>query len=176
MKENRLEGVAINQSKMDRYLENLKTEQNLSYAIIAGITSCILGAAIWALVTVSTGYQIGYMAIGVGFLVGFSIKLAGKGIDQMYGIMGAFFALLGCLLGNFFSQIGFASESYGTSFMEILGSFDYSLLPEMFMETFSPMDLLFYGFALYEGYKFSFRTITEEEILEYAVDKQPAQA
>jgi hypothetical protein len=30
--------------------------------------------------------------------------------------------------------------------------------------TFSPMDLLFYGIAVYEGFKLSFRKITHEEI------------
>jgi hypothetical protein len=32
-------------------------------------------------------------------------------------------------------------------------------------DSFSPMELLFYGIAIYEGYNFSFRKITEEEII-----------
>jgi hypothetical protein len=39
------------------------------------------------------------------------------------------------------------------------------MVPEVMMDAFSPMDLLFYGIAIYEGYKFSFRQITEEELL-----------
>jgi hypothetical protein len=31
-------------------------------------------------------------------------------------------------------------------------------------ETFSFMDIVFYGIAGYEGYKFSFRTFTEADI------------
>jgi hypothetical protein len=42
---------------------------------------------------------------------------------------------------------------------------DYSLVPQIMIDSFSPMDILFYGFALYEGYKFSFREITEGEIV-----------
>ena len=30
--------------------------------------------------------------------------------------------------------------------------------------TFSPMDLLFYGIAVYEGYKFSFRQVGPEDL------------
>jgi hypothetical protein len=30
--------------------------------------------------------------------------------------------------------------------------------------TFSPMDLVFYGIAVYEGFKLSFRKVTHEEI------------
>ncbi len=36
---------------------------------------------------------------------------------------------------------------------------------EVLVAMFHPMDLLFYGIALYEGYRFSFRQITEEELM-----------
>ena len=35
---------------------------------------------------------------------------------------------------------------------------------EIMKETFSPIDLLFYGLAIYEGYKLSFRGLADEEI------------
>src|SRR5687768_15131522 len=81
----------------------LKTElhkqQDPVYAIIGGLAAAMVGAVIWAVITVSTKYQIGYMAIGVGLLVAFSVRYFGGGIDKYFGIIGAFFALLGCALG-----------------------------------------------------------------------------
>lgn len=158
----------IDQAKLERYMASLRKEQNLSMAIIGGIVACLVGALLWALITVVTEYQIGYMAIAVGFIVGYSVRYLGKGIDQVYGIMGAGLALLGCLLGNFFSLVGFAANAENLGYLETLSSIDYSLIPTIMTETFNPMDLLFYGFAVYEGYKFSFRPITEEEIEEHA--------
>ena len=38
---------------------------------------------------------------------------------------------------------------------------------------FSPIDLLFYAVGVYEGYKFSFRQLTEEEIA--SVQQPPPQ-
>lgn len=35
---------------------------------------------------------------------------------------------------------------------------------ELLRLAFQPLDLLFYGIALYEGYKFSFRRITRQEL------------
>lgn len=35
---------------------------------------------------------------------------------------------------------------------------------ELLKATMSPMDFVFYGIAVYEGYKFSFREITAEEL------------
>lgn len=43
---------------------------------------------------------------------------------------------------------------------------DYSYLLDLMTETFSIMDLVFYGIAIYEGYRFSFRLITEKSIQE----------
>ncbi|MGK0390595.1 MAG: hypothetical protein ACI94Y_003353 [Maribacter sp.] len=68
----------------------------------------------------TTEYQIGFMAIGVGILVGFDNKFAGKGIDSMFGIIGASFALFGCLLGNLFTIVGFAANAEGFSYLEML--------------------------------------------------------
>lgn len=61
----------------------------------------------------STEYQIGYMAIAVGFLVGFVIRLTGKGIDKIFGISGAILAIFGCLLGNLLSNVGFIANAEG---------------------------------------------------------------
>ena len=71
----------IDQNKLDAYKENLRTEQDFTKAILAGAVAAIIGAALWGLITSLTGYQIGYMALGVGFLVGMAIRYAGKGID-----------------------------------------------------------------------------------------------
>ncbi|MFM8913911.1 MAG: hypothetical protein ACKOE6_13510, partial [Flammeovirgaceae bacterium] len=102
------------------------------------------------------------MAVGVGFLVGYCVRFLGKGIEKVFGIVGGALALVGCLLGNFFSMVGFAAKSESMGVLNILTSIDYSLVPTIMMEAFSPMDLLFYGIAVYEGYKFSIRQITQE--------------
>jgi hypothetical protein len=146
----------------DRY-HRLRAEQNLPLAIFAGIGGAILGAAVWAGVTVTTEFQIGYMAIAVGFLVGYAVRL-GNGIDKIFGITGAILALLGCVLGNLLSVVGFISKQQHMGVMETLSRLDYSKLPEIFMATFSFMDLVFYAIAVYEGYRFSFRRLTAQDL------------
>ncbi|WP_445747293.1 hypothetical protein [Polaribacter sp.] len=162
------EDVLNNLSERD--LEKFKSEQELPKAIIAGIVVGIIGALLWGTITVITEYQIGYMAIAIGAAVGFTLRYVGKGIDQIFGIVGGTIALLSCLLGNFFSIIGFIANGEGLGYFETLYLFDYAQLIPIMMEIFSPMDLLFYGIAAYEGYKFSFRTFTEKEL--YELDKK----
>ena len=150
----------------DKNLEKFKSEQEFPKAIITGIVVGIIGALLWGTITVSTGFQIGYMAIAIGAGVGLSMRFIGKGIDHIFGISGGIIALLSCLLGNFFSIIGFIANSEGLGYFETLSLFDYSQLIPIMTETFSGMDLLFYGIAAYEGYKFSFRTFTEKDLYE----------
>lgn len=135
----------------------LKSEENLPAGIIAGLVACLAGAAVWALVSVSTGYQIGYMAIGMGFLVGYAVRIAGKGVSQIFGIAGAALALLGCILGDYFSIIGFIASDEGLTFMETLTLVPVGIMMENLIENLLSMTALFYGIALFEGYKLSFR-------------------
>lgn len=123
-----------------------------------------IGAILWGAITVTTGFQIGYMAIAIGAGVGLSMRFTGKGIDQTFAITGGVIALLSCLLGNFLSVIGFIANLESLGYLETLYLFDYNQLIPIMGETFSPIDLLFYGIAGYEGYKFSFRTFTEKEL------------
>jgi hypothetical protein len=154
----------LDEGKLLQYREKLRMEQNLPMGFVAGFAAALLGALLWAIITVSTGYQIGWMAVGVGFLVGFSINKMGRGIDKTFGIMGAALALLGCLMGNMFTLLGVVANEEGMGYFELFLTADYSAVLDIMIETFSPMDILFYGIAIYEGYKFSFRQLTEEEI------------
>ncbi|MHC1774246.1 MAG: toxin-antitoxin system YwqK family antitoxin [Lentimicrobium sp.] len=141
-------------------IEKLRFHQDFNYAIIGGILAALVSAALWAVITVAAKYQIGYMAIGVGILVGFGVRFFGSGIDKKFGFLGAMLAVLGCLTGNLLSQIGFYAEEQSMGFLEVLKLLDFSYIPAILAESFSPMDLLFYGIAVYAGYRFAFRQLT----------------
>ena len=55
---------------------------------LAGLVAAITGAIVWAILTVTTECQIGWMALGVGALVGFALRIGNGG--KLFGIMGAF--------------------------------------------------------------------------------------
>lgn len=151
----------------------LRPQQDLVYAIIGGLAASMAGALLWAVITVATNYQIGYMALAVGLLVGFSVRFFGAGIDQVFGIVGAFFALLGCVLGNLLSQVGFIADAESLGYVDVLTFLNWDMIVAIFTESFSIMDLVFYGIAAYEGYKFAFRPIPEEQVNEIAAGTVP---
>jgi hypothetical protein len=161
-----LQKSEIKQKLSPEIVERLRIEQKLILGIISGLIVGIVGAILWGIITVATGFQIGYMAVAIGAGVGLTIRKFGKGIDSIFGIWGAGISLFSVLLGNFLSIIGFVANLEGLGYIETLMRFDYSYLPTVMRETFSIIDLVFYGIAIFEGYKFSFRLITEKRIME----------
>jgi hypothetical protein len=154
----------IDPRKIERFLDELRREQNLALGIAGGAIGAVLGAGAWAGVTAATNYQIGWMAVGVGFLTGFGVRLLGKGIDKAFGYAGAVLSLAGCLAGNVLMVSFFAAKDLGVSFGEVLSRLTPAMAIDMIRATFSPIDLLFYGIAVYEGYRFAFRRVTAEDL------------
>jgi hypothetical protein len=130
-------------------------DDNLPLALVAGLLAAAIGAALWAVITVASGWQIGWMAVGVGFLVGIAIRKLGNGSTMVFGIIGAVFALVGCVAGNLLSVVGFISQAESVPFLATLGQIDPPIAMNLLIETASPMDALFYAIAVYEGFKLS---------------------
>jgi len=156
--------IRLDPDKLKMFQRKVRSEQNLPAGAAAGLIAALVGAALWAVVTVGTGYQIGFMAIGVGILVGFAVRLAGKGMDKSFGLLGAAMALLGCVLGNVLTIAAFVSQEHSVPVLEVLGAMGVSGSVEGLFATSNFMDAIFYAIAVYEGYKFSFRRISAEEV------------
>ncbi len=91
-------------------LDDMWSTPSLGRAFAGGAGAAVLGAVLWAFITVMTTFQIGWMAIGVGALVGFAVKFFGRGTEQTYGFAGAGLALFGCVIGNLMASCAFISS------------------------------------------------------------------
>jgi hypothetical protein len=143
----------------DRLLNNYSgpiSDQNLAMGIIGGLAAAAIGALIWAVITVATGWQIGFMAIGVGCLVGIAVKVMGKGVTPVFGVVGAVLSLIGCLAGNYLAMIGFVANELELGYMEVFKMLPFNDAAEIMKEGFSPIDILFYIIAIFQGYKLAF--------------------
>ena len=128
-------------------------EKRLFIAGLAGLVAAFVGAIAWAIVTISTKYQIGFMAVAVGALVGFALRIGNGG--KAFGILGAFLALFGCVLGNYFSIIAFAAAEKHVGFFTMLNHADPAKVLDFMWDDFLSASVLFYAIAIYEGYRFS---------------------
>ncbi|MEX2336773.1 MAG: hypothetical protein WD555_05840 [Fulvivirga sp.] len=149
----------------EKTLKRLRQTQDMLYAILGGFGAALVGAVLWAMITVVTNYQIGFIAIVVGLIAGFGVRYFGSGVDKIYGIIGAISAVLGCLLGNLFSQLWFLADFHSIGLITAFKLLDFSLLITIFTEGFSLIDLVFYTIAIGEGYNFAFRKLSPNELL-----------
>lgn len=156
--------VEIDEMKYQQFLNEIEGNQNLHMGIVAGLIAAVIGAAAWAAVTVITDFQIGWMAVGIGFLVGYAVRITGKGIGKSFGYIGAILALSSCLAGNLLSICAIVSKQEAIPFFHLLTRLNPQIILEIMKTTFSPIDLLFYGIAVYTGYRFSFKQVTEDEL------------
>ncbi|MFQ5569575.1 MAG: hypothetical protein ACE5G0_07860 [Rhodothermales bacterium] len=161
----RAQAILEGRKKTDALFEQLLMEQNLPPAILGGGVACLIGAGIWAAITAWLGAQFGLMAVGIGLLVGISIRFLGKGMEPVFGYVGAAWSLLGCLLGNFFSICAMIAMQEEESFASVVRSLDFETVMDIMVVWFTPVDLLFYGLALYAGYKLSFRRIRDRDMM-----------
>jgi hypothetical protein len=159
-----VEAPAISEHQAQMALEAFRSEQNLLMGLLAGLVASVVGAGAWAGVTIMTDYQIGWMAIGIGVLVGFAIRYTGKGMGQSFGIIGGAMSLAGCVLGNILYITYYVAGNQDMAYMDILTQLNFPIISEMLSATFAPIDLLFYALAGYFGYKYAFRQITEQDL------------
>ncbi|HWT05104.1 MAG TPA: hypothetical protein VN224_05060 [Xanthomonadales bacterium] len=124
---------------------------------LGAIAGAVLGAIAWGAITAATHFQIGYMAVGVGFLAGYGMRVLGGGRDRADGVIAGIVAFLGCVLGNLLTiVIGFAPHDdahRGVAELTLLLLSSPKLAWFMLSENFSIMDVLFYALAVYAGYR-----------------------
>lgn len=129
--------------------------ENLALGVIAGVIAMLIGTAVWVGVTVGTGYKIGYLAVGVGFLVGISMRTLGRGYSPIFSVIGAALALFGCALGNLLTGCVFVAEEFGVTFGDVVGNLNVEMVTEIMTAMFRPMDILFYALAAFAGWKYA---------------------
>ena len=158
------EEPVINEQQAAMLMQTLAEEQNLLMGTISGLLAALLGAGIWAGVSVATEYQIGWMAVGIGFLVGLAMRYTGKGISPVFGTVSAGLSLFGCMVGNILTYTWFIADMEGMSFMEVASQLNLAVIIGLLTSTFALMDILFYGLAAYFGYKYAFRQVTQADL------------
>lgn len=124
-------------------------------ATLAAALAAVAGAVVWAAITATTHFQIGYMAVGVGFLAGWAMRVVSRRGDRAAGVVAGIIAFLGCVLGNVLSAIvGIAQHEHYPMIAVALAVFTHAgFLGLVLRDGFDLMDLIFYAIAVYAGYR-----------------------
>jgi hypothetical protein len=129
---------------------------DLPRAALMGALGALLGAAVWAAVVVLTNLEIGYLAVLVGFLAGYGVKLGARGGHgkrlQQTAVACAVAGLLATkyfVFAHFFVS-GAAKEGVALSY---LSPTTLSAFPHFLGEMLSPFDALWLLIALSSAWR-----------------------
>lgn len=127
------------------------TPKALIPAVLGGLLGAIVGGAVWAAIVVGTGYEVGYIAVGVGFLCGWGVVfLSGGKRGPALQVIAVVCSLLGILIGKYAAfyfllkqELGAAADSLSPFGGEVINMFSQNI--SVF---FGGFDILWVIFAI----------------------------
>jgi hypothetical protein len=99
---------------------------------------------------------VGYVALGIGALVGYAVRHAGNGPGIFFGIIGAVWTFLSCLAGEILAAIQLATTPR-LDFYAVLTHVNMVDLVSTLVTHTDPIMYLIYAIGIFEGYKLSIR-------------------
>jgi hypothetical protein len=123
-------------------------------AVVLGALAALAGAAVWVAVGAATKHEIGFVAVGVGYLVAVSMSRV-RASWQRLPIVAAVIALVAVVVGDVvldvILQAQYEQVGLGDAFSAV--ATDLSLAGNIFGAYFSPIDLLFWLLAASVAYR-----------------------
>lgn len=137
------------------------SEESLGFALIAGGLAALAGALVWTGIAGFGGQRIGYIALGVGFLVGWVVRKAGRGTSWVFGAVAALLTLASCALGmvlSFAVRVALAEAgSLDAGALERILAVLLSLsLEDALRAAMSPADGIFTLIATYQAFQLGY--------------------
>ena len=131
-------------------LSRYKIDKTVIVAASSGIGVALLGGYIWSLISIGTGYEIGYMATGLGILCGLAVYLSsGQRKGTPFLQIALVSSLFGIVMGKFFMAHYYLHElvieEYGSYLASQISPYSWFYIKYAFMsipDLFSGYDVL----------------------------------
>ena len=141
--------------KIDGQFRAETENPNIPGAIVLGVIAGVVGSIVWYGVEIFTGYQIGYLAMGVGWLIGQAVVFgSGKKRGQALQLISTSIAFVSIWAASYFSTMYYTNQYWAEESKKSGEPFDgFYLLspfdPEVLKAMISPIGLLIWGIGLY---------------------------
>ena len=96
---------------------SVESSGSIALGVVGGVVAAIVTGIVWALIVVVTDYEIGFAALGVGFVCGLGTILLGSGRGVQFQVVAVLTSILGIIIGkygmyyHYFTQ--YVTEEYG---------------------------------------------------------------
>jgi hypothetical protein len=125
-------------------------------AIVIGILAMILGAGLWAVVTVVTEREFSLVAIGVGALVGLAMYSA-RPTSTGIAAVAALLAVIGCAFGEFLAIPAYVAHKDGIAFSKLINlELNH---PKLYFDSLDGKTYLFWAIGAVAAFSMVFRRI-----------------
>jgi hypothetical protein len=128
-------------------------------AVAAGLVAAIVGGVVWGLIVKWTDYEVGFVAWGIGFLVGLAVVTAARGArGLLLQVVAVLCAFVGILVGKYLSfawvlQEVAERETQGLMEISVLSTDTVDLFFEELGTVFDWIDILWVGLAVYTAWR-----------------------
>jgi len=123
-------------------------------AVLAGLVAAVAGGVAWGLIVRWSGYEVGFVAWGIGFLVGSAVALGARGSRGVpYQAAAVVLALVGIVLGKYLGFVWVLSDTFeelGISDVDVsvFSRATWDAFVEARNEVWSAFDALWIGLAV----------------------------
>ncbi len=129
-----------------------------SLAVIGAAIVALVGGLVWAIIVVQSGYEVGFVAWGIGILAGFVVAYLARGVTVSLQVIAVLAAGFGILLGKyvtFVHQLRVVADDLLGSGEQFgyFGSNSIRLFRESLGDVFSAHDLLWIGLAVISAWR-----------------------
>ena len=128
-------------------------------AAVAGLVAAVAGGVVWGLIVRWSGYEVGFVAWGIGFVVGTAVVLGARGARGIpYQVAAVVLALLGILIGKYLGfawTLADAIEEEGITGISfpVFSRDTWDAFMEARDEVWSAFDLLWVGLAVITAFR-----------------------
>ena len=127
----------------------------LGRATAFGLAAAAAGAVVWAEIAVATNYEVGFIAWGIGALVGVAASRASSRGGSAVAAIAVTAALLGVLAGKYLAFVLIARNELPAGVdVPLVSRYTFDLLNANRDVVFGPFDLLWIGLAAVSAARF----------------------
>jgi hypothetical protein len=137
--------------------------QSVRNAIVAALITVIIFSLFWIALTELTNRVFPWLTVVLGFLLGHSIRLAGRGIDWYFPAFAAAMAVLGSLAANIVLAASVTAQGFDTGTLQILQAVTSMTWSVFFDEVLTVADAFFAVIAAGLAAFYSSRRLTRSE-------------
>ncbi|GGW30098.1 hypothetical protein GCM10010503_01970 [Streptomyces lucensis JCM 4490] len=123
---------------------------NLVLGLVAAVVAAVVVGALYGLIIGATKHEIGWAAVGVGFVVGLAAGKVG-GRNPVLPVVGAILALGSVYLGQLVGEAMIIADHFDVSFNEVF--FDHlDVVQKVWKEDADPLTFVFFAIAAFAAF------------------------